>query len=507
MRITIIAMACLAASTLARAEGTIDGWVRVHGHQYPIHPVTIRVYDAGTGEELSDLRTENRPDGTYEIAGVPDGDYKVHFDAHGEVWRYLDELAGNTDCDNAGCDITGMGAVIHIEGDTKTLNANLMEGVPMGGTVTDDRHRPLQGVTVEFFDEDGEPYCCSRVTNEHGDWSRPVYYPAGYYVVARYDEPSAYRPKVYPNKNCSGCDVVDVGTEIFFPYYVAYLGIDARLERVEPDPDIEVQAVVPQKYSGSWYNPERDGEGFIVEVLDRPGPGGEGQEAVVFWFTYGPDGKQVWMVGTGALDGRVADVQFEITRGASFGAQFDADDVVRESWGGLRLEFLNCTQAHAQYAGAFGSGQLDLTRLSAIEGLDCDDPENAVISGNPALSGAWFNPERSGEGFILEFVSESELLAYWFTYDTDGNQMWLIGLGEIDSEGQGALNMQRASGGRFGDQFDPEAVQLEDWGQVSFEFDECTTASYAWTADAPYGDGGLDIVRLTALKNATCVPE
>lgn len=498
------ALLFLILSLPAWAEGTIDGWVRVHGHQYALHPVTIRVFDANSGEELTDLRTENRADGTYEITGVPDGDYKVHYDAHGEVWHYLDELAGNTYCDNAGCDIIDLGAVIHIEGDSKTLNINLLEGVPMAGTVTDDRHRPLQGVTVEFFDEHGEPYCCSRVTDEQGDWGRPVYFPGGYYVLARYDEPSMYRPKVYPNKDCSGCDVMEVGTQIVFPYYIAYTGIDAKLQRVEPDPDIEVQPVAPQKYSGSWFDPERSGEGFIVEVLNRPAADGGGQEVVVFWFTYRPDGRQAWMVGTGTLEGRVAEVEFEITHGASFGAAFDAGDVVRESWGGLRLEFLNCTQAHAQYAGTFGSGQLDLTRLSAIEGLDCGDPDEAAVSGNAALSGAWFNLARNGEGFILEFVSETELLAYWFTYDEEGSQMWLIGLAEVDATGRATLEMERAGGGRFGDQFDPELIELEDWGEVSFQFNACDDAAYTWTAPEPYGEGGFDITRLTELENADC---
>ncbi|HSS64394.1 MAG TPA: hypothetical protein VLS27_08160, partial [Gammaproteobacteria bacterium] len=180
------------------------------------------------------------------------------------------------------------------------------------------------------------------------------------------------------------------------------------------------------------------------------------------------------------------------------------DDVVRESWGAMRLEFLNCSRAHAQYAGDYGSGQMDLTRLSAIEGLDCDDPNGAVVSGNPALSGAWFNPARDGQGFILEFVGETELLGYWFTYDNDGGQMWLIGLGDVDGAGQAVLNMQRSSGGRFGDQFDPELVELQDWGQVGFEFDECDNAAYTWLAPAPYSNGGYNISRLTALKNTDC---
>lgn len=494
----------LATAFSVQAEGVIDGWVRVHGHVFPLHPVTVSVFDAQTGEELEELRTENLPDGTYEITGVPNGDYKVLYDAHGEVERYLDELAGNRYCDNGGCDITELGAVIRVQDDTRTLNINLLEGGTLGGRVTDDRLRPLPGAIVEFFDEHGEPVCCSRTTDANGEWERPVYFPAKYYVVSRFDTPSEYRPQVYPRKNCSGCDVVDVGTPITFNHIARYLSIDARLEKFGPDPDATIEPVTAAKYSGSWFNPDRDGEGFIFEVLERPGPDGQGFEVVVFWFTYTPDGQQAWMVGTGAVSGRRAEVELEITRGAAFGAEFDPADVIREPWGSLNFEFLNCGQAYAQYAGQFGSGQIDLVRLSSIDGLTCSDTVSGPVDGNSVYSGAWFNPLRDGEGFILEVVDETTVLAYWFTYDAEGNQMWMLGLGDLDGAGLATLTMQRASGGNFGDRFDPASVMLEDWGDVTLQMGECDDAVYSWSAPAPFNAGSHDLTRLTTLRRAGC---
>ncbi|HKJ16650.1 MAG TPA: hypothetical protein VJ984_04815 [Xanthomonadales bacterium] len=499
-----LAILLIAATFSAFADGTIDGWVRVHGHQYPLHPVTIRVYDAESGIELEQFRTENNVDGTYQINGLPNGNYKVHYDAHSEIWRYLDEMAGNRYCDNAGCDIKETGAVITVNDDTRTLNINLLEGGMMGGEVTDDRRRPIAGATVEFFDEFGEPLCCERITDDQGKWARPVYFPAKYYVLARLAEPSVYKPQVYPRKPCSSCDVTEEGTAITYNYFASYLGVDARLSPVEPGFSGQVKDVPRAKYSGSWFNPDRDGEGFIFEVLDRPGPDGVGFEVVVFWFTYTPDGKQAWMVGTGVVEGRLAEVDFQITDGASFGQNFDANDVARKEWGSMRLEFFNCSSAHAQYAGQYGSGQIDLSRLSAIDGLDCDDPAGQSVDGNATLSGAWFNPARDGQGFIVEVVNESDVLAYWFTYDTDGSQMWMLGLGELDESGNTQISMQRSSGGNFGDRFDPESVQLSDWGEVSIEFGECDEASYSWSAPEPYDAGAYNLTRLTTLKNADC---
>lgn len=494
----------LALAPLAHAEGAIDGWVHVHGHHYPVHPVRIQLFDANTGEAVPGLTTENRADGTYELTGIPNGEYKVHYDAYGDVWRYIDELAGNDVCDNAGCDMTKIGAVIRIEDNTLTLNTNLKEGVMMTGTVTDIFHRPLAGATVEFFDRDGEPHCCERTTDENGDWSRPLYFPESYYVMARYKEPSKYRPKLYSNYNCSGCDVASTGSRITFDYYTAFLGMKHRLEIVEPDPDIEVEPIARQKYSGSWYNPERDGEGFIVEVLDRPGSEGVGNEIVVFWFTYDPDGNQAWMVGTGEIVGRKAQVEFEATAGASFGTAFDPDDVERTRWGSLNLEFLNCESAFAEYGGSFGSGQISLERLTGLEDLGCGDPDDSVAEGNAALSGAWYNEQRDGLGFIMEAVGQNELLVYWFTYDTDGKQMWLLGTGEVNPDQSMTVNMLRASGGAFGDRFVPENVELEPWGDVTFQFEGCSEGTYSFIAPEPYGAGGFTMGRLTELKNAGC---
>ena len=56
------AIVLLLAAFPVFADGTIDGWVRVHGHQYALHPVTISVFDANTGVELEELRAENNPE-------------------------------------------------------------------------------------------------------------------------------------------------------------------------------------------------------------------------------------------------------------------------------------------------------------------------------------------------------------------------------------------------------------------------------------------------------------
>lgn len=39
-----------------------------------------------------------------------------------------------------------------------------------------------------------------------------------------------------------------------------------------------------------------------------------------------------------------------------------------------------------------------------------------------AQTAHWYNPDRSGEGLVLEILSADSAVVYWFTYDEAGNQ-------------------------------------------------------------------------------------
>jgi hypothetical protein len=497
----ILAIVLLISSSWACAEGSISGWVRNAGGISPIHPVAVELVDPATGERVPGFRTVNKEDGTYAIAGIPEGNYKILFDAFGEVENFIDEVSGNRPCDDGGCDMTEIGNAVTVGSKAITINTNLTSGTIIAGRVTDSARRPLAGVVIETFDENGDEYCCTQLTDENGEWSKTVSWPNSYYVRTRSDRASGYQAEIWNNTPCDNCDPVATGSRIYMERKHARY-VDFELEKIEISETR--QSIEAQKISGSWFDPARDGEGFIVEVLDRTGPGGQGQEIVVFWFSYTPEGQQAWMVGTGVLVDGKAEVEFEITRGAHFGADFDPQQVSVESWGSVSFDFINCGRADADFSGTFGSGSLRLIRLTSINGLACEDSETPQSAGNAVYSGAWFNPARNGEGFILEVISERSVLVYWFTYDTDGTQMWLLGLDELDDEGKANIMMERSSGGRFGDDFDPAQITLEQWGELSLDLDACDLGAYAWTADAPYDSGGFELLRLTSLAGLEC---
>jgi hypothetical protein len=84
--------------------------------------------------------------------------------------------------------------------------------------------------------------------------------------------------------------------------------------------------------AGSWYNPSRSGEGFVVETLDS-------ERGAVYWFGYDQENpeRQAWMSGIGAFEGSSLNVELLRPVGGGFGDFYRADQVSRPVWGSLRL--------------------------------------------------------------------------------------------------------------------------------------------------------------------------
>lgn len=120
--------------------------------------------------------------------------------------------------------------------------------------------------------------------------------------------------------------------------------------------------------SGQWSDPASSGQGWFLEEL------GEGR-VFTAWFTYDDRGEQAWLVGEGQLDGnQLIFEQLTLTRGASFGPDFDAAAIEYLPWGQLEFTFEDCDLASASYASelpGFGQGELMPERLSSLAGLEC----------------------------------------------------------------------------------------------------------------------------------------
>jgi hypothetical protein len=121
--------------------------------------------------------------------------------------------------------------------------------------------------------------------------------------------------------------------------------------------------------SGSWYDPTHDGEGYNIEVLSNGG-------VVVYWYSFDPEGNRRWFFGVGDIvDGKLLFNDLKTSSGGIFGPDFNPASVELSSWGTLELD-LNCNGGTATYnstEAGFGSGTLNVIRLTSVDQLSCPE--------------------------------------------------------------------------------------------------------------------------------------
>lgn len=131
-------------------------------------------------------------------------------------------------------------------------------------------------------------------------------------------------------------------------------------------------------------------------------------------------------------------------------------------------------------------------------------PTNIPITG--ALSGAWVNFGRNGEGFMLEVGANQttrNFLATWYTYRS-GQQEWLIGNATLLPGARSVtLNLMRTRGAQFGAAFRQQDVVLEQWGTAEFTFSSCYQLTVRYSVQGE--SGTLNLTRLVSqLDGVTC---
>jgi hypothetical protein len=151
-------------------------------------------------------------------------------------------------------------------------------------------------------------------------------------------------------------------------------------------------------------------------------------------------------------------------------------------------------------------GRMSLQRITHLMGLDCGRPRAAPEIEEGRLSGSWYDPSHSGEGYVLEVLANQNALVYWFSYDTQGNRRWFFGMGEL-VQGRFVFNeMFTTSGGIFGAEFNPETVDVEPWGSLELDL-QCDTGTASFTpTEEGFPAGTLNLTRLTYLEGLSCEP-
>lgn len=121
-------------------------------------------------------------------------------------------------------------------------------------------------------------------------------------------------------------------------------------------------------HTGSWYDPEKSGRGFVVEVTQAAPGAATGNDPlmVVYWYDYF-EGRQIWMNGAEGFSWGASEVTvpLQITRGGQFGAAFAPSEVERDqAWGRVTVKFSGCDRGQFRFESSYGSGEYSLRRIT-----------------------------------------------------------------------------------------------------------------------------------------------
>ena len=156
---------------------------------------------------------------------------------------------------------------------------------------------------------------------------------------------------------------------------------------------------------------------------------------------------------------------------------------------------------------ATGLGSIDVARLLASWNL----AQPAVNLNQSGLTGAWYNPAKSGQGVLVQSFPDlvgpgrGVLFGGWFTFSTlvTSGQRWYTIQGEVDAANASAtLPVYATYGGNFNA---PPKINTTQIGQATLAFSDCSHGSLTYHLSQDDGtvlDGTMPLTRLGS--NVTC---
>ncbi|MEM9301319.1 MAG: glycoside hydrolase family 16 protein [Pseudomonadota bacterium] len=109
--------------------------------------------------------------------------------------------------------------------------------------------------------------------------------------------------------------------------------------------------------------------------------------------------------------------------------------------------------------------------------------EGVVPDIGPGHSGSWYNADQDGHGFSMEFGEAADgspfAVIYWYTYDDQGNPVYLVGAG-VPEDSSITVDFVSTSGMVFGE-FDPSTVVRTPAGSGTFDFSDRDNAVFSYT--------------------------
>ncbi|NOR18993.1 MAG: hypothetical protein GQ538_02760 [Xanthomonadales bacterium] len=136
-----------------------------------------------------------------------------------------------------------------------------------------------------------------------------------------------------------------------------------------------------------------------------------------------------------------------------------------------------------------GLCSLNLVSVSSIAAA-----EEPLMLINYGVSGSWYEPATSGQGFVIDILPLNNLLAaYWFTYPVEGGARdWYLATGDINGDSV-ELTIYQTENGVFDE---ASMVETNAVGNASLEFSSCEAASWTYQIDTLGLSGEIPLQRI-----------
>ena len=217
-----------------------------------------------------------------------------------------------------------------------------------------------------------------------------------------------------------------------------------------------------RNYSDIWWNPLESGWG--VTIADHV------TNIFAILYAYRADGRPVWFAvpgGTFSQGRRIFQGSVYFTTGPAYTSDtFDPNLVVVTNVGSATFDF-----APPGLASGIALLSYTINGVSKVKQIQPLGFGSAPPNWGVDATDLWFNPAESGWGVALA-QHGNNIFGVWYTYDTDGQPLWLTlpgGTFSGPSFFSGAL--YRTNGPYFGSPtFDPGLVQVTQAGNASISF-------------------------------------
>lgn len=255
----------------------------------------------------------------------------------------------------------------------------------------------------------------------------------------------------------------------------------------------------PTALTGSWYDPNTAGEGFVFHTVNE-------SLAVGYFYEYDLDGDRLWLVATssGPFEwGLPILFEAQMAEGGTFD-DMHPDSILRSDWGGFVVELWDCESATANIFGEIGERELQLKSIATVAGTKCSGDE--TVHNTDFVTGSWYEPATSGQGFSVHKISEDRGVVYFYGFDDNGVNLWLLGVwgDELKFGQEFIIDLSQVSGGYFGP-FDPDDILTEPWGILRMRIDDCENGFAIM--DGLDGRQELDILLLAGTFGLECPPQ